>query len=74
MGPGASTSAALFVGQHQPPSPLLPSGHLLRHHQVLPNPPQSHVHLEEGVDGTKGRSNWLPKMNFPMFDGTNARI
>jgi hypothetical protein len=75
IGPSHSTSAAQSPRQHQHSLLPPPLGHLLRKHQVQQSSPQPHVHLGEGsVDRVEGRSNWLPKMNFPVFDGTDARI
>jgi hypothetical protein len=76
MGPAPSTSSSESVAQQHPPPPPPPppSNNLLRQNQVNSNHPHSQVLHVEGGDHPDTRSQWLPKMNFPVFDGTDARI
>jgi hypothetical protein len=64
--------------RHPPPPPPIPSDNILRSHHVHPQPSHSRPHIHDathaGVDRLDNRNQWLPKMNFPTFDGTDAQI
>jgi hypothetical protein len=55
-----------------PPPPPPPPRHQIHGNQACP-PPNTHDSLLHGPDVDQ-RRHWIPKMDFPKFDGTNARI
>jgi hypothetical protein len=73
--PGSSSSGSAGASAQPPLSHLSPS--LLRTAQV--NPTQSHPAIGSDTpttdtDRQEPRRQWLPKMDFPHFDGSDARI
>jgi hypothetical protein len=74
----ASTLSASMGSTPPPPPPTPPAGRIPRPAQVtsvLPHqraPITDTVHIE--ADKSYGRRSWMPKMDFPRFDGTDARI
>jgi hypothetical protein len=56
-----------------PPPPPPPSDNLLRNHQVHPRSHTPDAAVLQ-IDHVEHRNHWLPKMNFSMFDGSDARI
>jgi hypothetical protein len=79
MGPVPASTSSVNMGSTPPlPQPPPPTGripHPTQVNYVLPHqraPIIDTVHVE--ADKSEGRRSWMPKMDFPHIDGTDARI
>jgi hypothetical protein len=76
MGPAPTQASSASVPMNSPPSP--PPDRFLQKKQVnpVPPPPRHHQQLDMHLDSDRSdsRCTWMSKMDFPHFEGTDARI